>query len=229
MKPEDLFREGRVEEAIETLGAALRVNPSNRQQRTFLFELLCFAGEYERARKQLDVLASENKDAMLGALTYQAALNGEITRREMFEAKRFPAEAADGAALAGKLNGKPFTSISDADPRIGGRLELFAAGDYLWLSFRDVARLEVEAPRRLRDLLWSSAKLSTGPSYQSREFGEVLIPALCPLSSQHPDDAVRLGRVTEWCESEDGEQAPYGAESFSGGRGGGPDAGNPTH
>lgn len=214
MKPEDLYQEGRVEEAMEALATDLRADPTNVQKRTFLFELLCFAGEYERARKHLDVLASSNKDAMMGALMYQGALNAEITRREMFERKTFPAAAAENLPVGGTLNGRPFESICDADPRIGDRLEVLAAGDYLWISFRDIARLEIDPPKRLRDLLWSPAKLGAGPTYRNREIGEVLIPALCPLSSQHPDDEVRLGRVTEWCQDEDGQEAPYGRKTL---------------
>jgi type VI secretion system protein ImpE len=214
MTPQELFREGRVEEAVQILAADLRGDPCNLQKRTFLFELLCFLGEYDRARKQLDVLASENKDSMLGALTYQAALNGETMRREMFETKKFPVAASDSSSIHGAINGKPFESITDADGRIGERLEVFAAGDYLLISFRDIARLEMEAPRRLRDLLWSPAKLTTGPTFSSREMGEVFIPALCPLSFQHPDGPVRLGRVTEWCEDDSGEQAPYGQKTL---------------
>jgi len=168
MKPEDLFREGRVREAIDSLAAALRSDPSNHQQRVFLFELLCFEGQYERARKQLDVLASNGKDAMLGALTYQAALNGEITRQEMFERKNFPAASNDVAPISGKLNGNSFGTIGDADPRIGPRLEIFAAGDYLWIAFRDIASLEMEMPHRLRDLLWAPVHLTAGPMYQQQ-------------------------------------------------------------
>jgi type VI secretion system protein ImpE len=33
---------------------------------------------------------------------------------------------------------------------------------------------------------------------------------MSPLSSQHPDDVVRLGRTTEWCEDESGEISPFG-------------------
>jgi type VI secretion system protein ImpE len=43
----------------------------------------------------------------------------------------------------------------------------------------------------------------------------VLLPALAPFTWQHPDDAVRLGRTTEWCEDEAGEVAPYGQKMLS--------------
>ena len=68
----------------------------------------------------------------------------------------------------------------------------------------------MEPPKSLRDLLWAPATVSCGPSYQSRDLGEVLLPTLAPLSWRHSDDEVRLGRVTEWCEDESGAEAQYG-------------------
>jgi len=49
-----------------------------------------------------------------------------------------------------------------------------------------------------------------GPAYQQRDLGEVLLPVLCPLSFQDPDDQVRLGRVTEWYRDEQGLEFPLG-------------------
>ena len=45
----ELYAAGRLDAAIETLGAELRDNPTDAQRRVFLFELLAFAGQYDRA------------------------------------------------------------------------------------------------------------------------------------------------------------------------------------
>jgi type VI secretion system protein ImpE len=37
----------------------------------------------------------------------------------------------------------------------------------------------------------------------------VLIPVISPMSFEHPDDAVKLGRATEW-QSADGVDVPLG-------------------
>jgi len=211
MDAQQLYRAGKLTEAISALSATLRDNPSDLKSRTFLFELLCFAGEFDRAEKQLDLLEqSGKKDSIIGTLLYRGALNAARTRQEMFEKKSYPAAAAQTGQVRGKLNGREFTSIADADSRLGSKLEVFAAGDYMWISFRDIAGIEIEPPKRLRDLLWAPAKLQTGPTFRSRDLGEVLLPVMSPLSSQHPDDVVRLGRTTEWCEDESGEIAPFG-------------------
>jgi type VI secretion system protein ImpE len=179
--------------------------------------LLCFSGDYDRAEKQLNILEQEGKkDSFLGTLLYKAALNAEKTRQEMFEKKTYPKQTLNGAATAvqGKLNGKEFQSLSDADPRIGEKLEVFAAGDYMWISYHDIASVRLEAPKRLRDLLWAPAKLVTGPTFRSRDLGEILLPVLSPGSWQHPDDEVKLGRMSDWCEDEAGEVAPFGQKSL---------------
>jgi len=42
--PKELFKAGKVREAAKVLTDYLRERPSDTAQRTFLFELLCFAG-----------------------------------------------------------------------------------------------------------------------------------------------------------------------------------------
>lgn len=216
MDAQQLFKAGKLSEAISALVAQLRDNPADSKSRTFLFELLCFNGEYDRAEKQLNTLEEEgSKDSFLGTLLYKAALHAERLRDEMFEQKSYPKQVVNGVAatnVSGKLNGKEFQTLSDADPRIGDKLEVFAGGDYLWIAFHDVATLRFQAPQRLRDLLWAPAKLLTGPSFHSRDLGEILIPAVAPLSWQHPDEEIRLGRISEWCEDEAGEIAPFGSK-----------------
>lgn len=211
MTAERLLREGKLDEAVKALGDELRDNPGNIRSRTFLFELLCFRGDYDRASTHLKMLGSQSKDAGVGALLYEGALHAERLREAMFRTGDLPAALAEGAsAISGTLNSRPFTSLSDADPRIGARLEIFAGGDYLWIPLNQVASIEMKPPARLRDLLWSSAILQMGPGYQQRDLGEVLLPVLCPLSFQDSDDQVRLGRVTEWYRDEQGLEFPIG-------------------
>lgn len=212
MSAESLFREGRLAEAIQAAGAVLRDDPANAKQRTFLFELLCFAGEYDRAEKHLALLGEGNKDREMGGLLYRAAIHAERLRADLFAKGEWPSEAVDGS-IEGTLNGVPFSSIEDSDPRIGARLEIFAAGSYLWVPFNAVEQLAIEPPRRVRDLLWAPGRIKTGPAFQSFELGEVLLPVISPFSWRHADQQVRLGRQSVW-EEEDGAAIPYGQKSL---------------
>lgn len=206
----ELYQAGRIDDALQALNGALRDDPGNVRLRTFLFELLCFAGEFDRAEKQLDVVARSSKDAELGAMLYRSALHAERIRQEMFLAGPPAQGAPPRSDLTGTLNGTSFTSIADADPRLGARLEIFAAGQYTWLPLEHVASLSIDPPKRLRDLIWAPARVKAGPGFQDFEFGEVLIPVLYPLSWQHPDWAVRLGRSTEWVSRDDGTEVLMG-------------------
>jgi len=217
MSPHELLRAGRLNDALKALSAEVRDNPTDARRRTFLFELLCFAGDYQRADKQLEVLGQAGPDSELGLLLYRSALFAERQRQDLFARGEYPKPRADAAdtTCSGTLNGKPFTAFADADPRIGGKLELFAAGNYLWLPFEHVATVRIEAPRRLRDLLWTPAAVLTKPSFKGAELGEVLLPVLAPFSWQHSDDAVRLGRATVW-EQREGydEEVPFGQKMW---------------
>jgi type VI secretion system protein ImpE len=204
----ELFAAGKVREAVQVLTAYLRERPSDIAQRTFLFELLCFAGEYARAEKQLSVLSSGGIESETGAIVYYAALHAEKTRHELFEKQDFPTGAA--ISPAGKLNGKAFTELHDADPDIGARLEVYAAGSYVWLPFEHLATLDMRPPQRLRDTLWAPALVQTAPSFKGMDLGEVLIPAIYPFSWKHEDEAVWLGRVTDWAADEEGREYPSG-------------------
>jgi len=214
MTARELYRAGRLGEAIQAAGALLRNDPANARERTFLFELLCFAGDYARAEKQLEVLAQAGPDAATGCLLYRAALAAERSRCDLFAKKEYPGLPAGAGAVRGTWNGKPFESIEDADPRIGPRLEIFAAGQYMWLPLAHLASIEIQEPKRLRDLLWSPALVRTGKAFQGQELGEVLSPVLSPFSFGHSDDAVKLGRATVWEEQEDGSAIPFGQKTM---------------
>jgi len=213
MNARELFQAGKLNEAVQALGAEVRDNPTDVRRRTFLFELLCFQGEYDRAEKHLNILADATPDARMGAVLYFSSLHAERVRNDVFQKKDYPAIPALENPRGGTLNGQPFETFEDADPRVGARLELFAAGAYLWIPLAHVESIEMEAPKRLRDLLWIPALVRTGPAFKGTELGEVLLPVLAYGSSQGPDDAIRLGRATEWAEV-DGQAVPFGQKVF---------------
>jgi type VI secretion system protein ImpE len=214
MNAQELYREGRLAEAVKALSAEVRDNPTDARRRTFLFELLCFAGEYSRADKQLEVLAQAGPQSEIGVLLYRSALFAERQRQDLFASGNYPNQI-ELPERAGAINGKSFKSFSDGDPRIGARLELFAAGNYLLLPFEHIASIHVMPPKRLRDLLWTPAAVRTTPSFKGTELGEVLLPVLAPFSWRQTDDSVRLGRATVWESTEDyDEQIPFGQKMW---------------
>jgi type VI secretion system protein ImpE len=197
-----LIDAGKVKEALEALSAHLRNKPTDTEARSSLFELLCFAGEFDRAEKHLNLLAGSSETAKMGAILYFTAIHAERQRHEMYKTQSFPTTTAP-SKLSGKLNGKPFSEIRDADNDLGARLEVFGAGSYMWVQFAHIKHLTIQEPKRLRDTFWTPAFLKTGSQFQGADMGEVLLPAVYPFSHTFPDESVWLGRQTLWAEDGD--------------------------
>lgn len=213
MNAMELFQSGKLQAAIQALGDEVRSAPLDAKRRIFLFELLCFAGDYDRAEKHLDVIAAASQAANVGALLYRSAIHAERTRQKMFEDSSFPMPRK-ALETSGHSDAGAFTEFADADPRIGGALEVFVAGSYSWIDFTQIASVEVPHPKRLRDLLWTPAIVTTTPEYRAMELGEVLLPVLSPLSWKESDDSVRLGRSTIWKEHPIHGEIPVGQKLF---------------
>ena len=204
-----LYRSGNLRAAIGALGDELKKQPLDAKRRTFLFELLCFAGEYGRAEKHLDILSDASSEAAAGAMLYRSALHAERERQDMFAKGTLPLATAHPSP-AGELNGEVFEGLADADPRIGAHLEAFIAGSYTWIPFAYLESVETEPPKRLRDLLWLPAIVRTTADFRLQDLGEVLLPVIAPLSWKHSDDNVRLGRSTAWEEDPKNGEVPFG-------------------
>lgn len=213
MTAKQFLDENQVREAERSLNRLLRHSPGDLKQRTFLFELLCFSGQYDRAEKQLEVLANNSREAETGATFYRAMLHGERLRHETFRKQEFPRVPASQAS-AGTLNGRRFESIRDADPEVGARLEVYAAGAYLWIPFADIASVKIEPPRRLRDTLWAPAMVLVQPGFRGMDSGEVLLPVIYPFSWKSDDESVWLGRQTAWVTDDAGYEFPVGQKMF---------------
>jgi type VI secretion system protein ImpE len=207
MTPQELYKAGELDQAIKALGEEIRSNPVDTKRRTFLFELLSLAGEWDRAEKHLDVLTGQDAKNAPGMLLYRSALYAERIRQEMFRTGSFPKPPEEeAAAVAGEWNDQPFTSLTDADPVFGENLEVFIAGDYVWVPVKYIQSLTIEEPKHLRDLIWARARIEVSPAFRLKELGEVLLPAIAPLSYTSTDSAVRMGRDASWEETTGGER-----------------------
>lgn len=63
----------------------------------------------------------------------------------------------EAPATPGRLNGEPFQWLADADMRLGPMLEVILQGKYLWVPMERIAKVTIEAPADLRDMVWTPA------------------------------------------------------------------------
>ena len=112
-------------------------------------------------------------------------------------AARLRTEAFEAApATPGTLNGEAFEWIADADSRLGPVIEAVIKGRYCWVPFAAVAKVVIEAPVDLRDLVWAPAQ------FQLHNGGQTvaLIPTRYVGSGASATGALQLSRATEWLE-----------------------------
>lgn len=227
MNANELFQTGRLQEAIDAQVQAVKAAPGDNARRLFLFELLTFAGDLARARRQID--AMQHDDLALDAATavYRRLLDVEEARQRVFaagEAPKFfgepPAYARlqlDGLARLREQKPDEAADLLDqaaaASPALRGRLN-----DKPFTSLRDwddrfgtVLEVMTQDSYYWVPLEQVAAVTVNPPKYprdllwlpanlqmRSGQTGGVFLPALYPGTSSHADDLVRLGRGTDW-------------------------------
>jgi type VI secretion system protein ImpE len=111
-------------------------------------------------------------------------------RMQAFEA----APTTAGRIQVGDHEPSEFQWLADADPRMGPVLEAMFNSQYYWVPFDRIARIDLQPPEDLRDLVWLPAHFVwvTG----GETFG--LIPTRYAGSESHPDPLIPLARKTDW-------------------------------
>jgi type VI secretion system protein ImpE len=148
----------------------------------------------------------------------KAALAGYVALRagEAAEAGRQAALAeglrprARGAQGDGATETQ-FSDFRDIDDLCAGFFEvLTTTGKYYWIPTERVISLEFHPPRRPRDLAWRRVTISVkdGPD------GDVYVPAIYDCIAPGLADDLRLGKATQWRESEGGPVRGLGQRMF---------------
>jgi type VI secretion system protein ImpE len=243
VQAKELLEAGNLTAAIEQLNHDVRSHPTDPQLRTFLFELLCFAGDYQRATRQLDVLAHQSVAAEVGVQAYRNVLAAEEARQRLFTQGlqphflfppppyvHFHLEAVNRLRQHQLAEAKALLEQSERSrPLLTGRLAGQAFG-----NFRDSDDLlgpclEVFVHHNYVWLPFAQIKhLTTPPPKRLRDLlwspatleahsgpvGEVFLPVLYVDSSAHADDQIKLGRMTDWQDVGEGLARGIGQRVF---------------
>lgn len=130
----------------------------------------------------------------------QAQASGDLTGAQALRDQALE----QAPPTAGTLDGQAFEWICDADSRLGPVLEAVVNGRYCWVPFTALRRVQIEAPRDLRDLVWTPAHLAFPNGGESI----ALIPTRYVGSTVLQDERIWMARRTEW--------QPLGSEHFAG-------------
>ena len=243
MKAKDLLDAGQLSALVAELNEEVKRRPTDGTLRTFLFEVLCFTGEYQRAERQLDAIGHQSESTGVGVEVYRKLLRAEIARQRCFSAGLRPTFLfAPPAYIQFHLDaldrlreqhvpeaGLLLEKSGEARRPLTGRLDTDA-----FASFRDsddllAPILEVFA----RDAyVWlpveQIVKMTIAAPKYLRDLlwipatietaggsgGEVFLPVLYVGSHEADDDRLRLGRMTDWQSAGEGVTRGLGQRTF---------------
>jgi type VI secretion system protein ImpE len=88
--PEELIAAGEPADALKRLQERVRDKPQDAKLRTFLFQLLCVLGQWDRAQAQLELCGQLDHGTLAMVNTYREALKCEVVREAVFAGKTTP-------------------------------------------------------------------------------------------------------------------------------------------
>jgi type VI secretion system protein ImpE len=243
MGAKELLDQDHLSAAITELSQDIKHHPTDARLRTFLFELLCFAGEYDRAVQQLDVIGHKNDKVGIGVEIYKQLLRAEADRRRYFVhglKPRFLSEVPEHVALTMDANNQLreghateakalHERVQSLRPPLRGRMKGHPFASFRDSDDRTAGILEVLLRdsyvwvpfERIRKIVVPQPKhlrdlLWTPVSIETEDgaAGEAFLPVLYTGSESNADDKVRLGRITEWLDLGAGLAGGIGQKTF---------------
>lgn len=244
MNVDELYKNGQLQEAIDAQIQEVKSNPADQRKRIFLFELLSFAGEWDRAKRQIEAVQYEELEMLNAVQQYSKLLESEEKRRRLFSESlkpRFVSEPPDHVhwridainfmrdnnyAEAAKLLAKANQSVPPIKGILNGKpFENLHDTDDLFGTV-----LEVMAHGQY---YWVPMEHLDGMAKNEPQYprdliwiptklemqdmsGDVFLPALYPGTSEHENVQVKLGRMTVDTEYENGALVMYkGLRNFA--------------
>ena len=243
MKAKELLEANQLSAAIAALTQDVKKQPTDTHLRTFLFELLCFAGEYERAERQLDVIGHQNESAGIGVEVYRQLLRADKARQRWFAEGLKPTFLLDppswtqhqleaGNRLRGQQTEEAKALLQQAaseSPKLQGIVNGKPFDDFRDSDDRLGPIFEVFFRENYVWLPCEQVKKVTIPKPKQLrdllwtpatieagegEAGDVYLPVLYVGSHSEKDDQLRLGKITDWRGLGDGLAGGAGQKTF---------------
>ena len=221
---------GNLDSALEAALNAVKSKPTDAAARTFLFELACFAGDYDRAEKQLDVIGHTDINAMIGSQIFRQNLKAERDRLRFFSDSLKPEFmmsppryvedllAANNRIREGNTAEarELFDKIEEDRPAFACKINGDEAQDFR--DYNDLTSCVFEVivketyvwlPFEQVETIKFAAPKNLRDLYwiqaqietTNGTNGEMFIPVLYANSWKSDNDQVRLGRMTDWVDA----------------------------
>jgi len=243
MTATELFKQGRLQQAIDAQIAEVKSTPADHGKRLFLFELAAFAGDLDRARRQIDAVKYEETDRDVAVAGYRKLLDSEEKRRRLFRdgtQPRFLAEPPEHVkwrleavnrlrenrhAEAAELLNRANEGAAALKGTLNGKTfeGIRDADDLFGPVLEVIAHGEYFwLPLEQLDTLASNAPafprdllwMPARVVMKEGEQGDVFLPTLYPGSHESPEEPIKLGRGTDWKQAEGGPVLGVGARTF---------------
>jgi type VI secretion system protein ImpE len=243
MNPSEHFKAGNLQEAIAGQIQEVKANPQDHSRRLFLFELLMFAGDLDRARRQIEAIQYEEMELEMAVNAYRKLVNAEQARQQLFGSggtPKFMTEPPEHVRLrleavtcarenrSDALN-ELLEKAESASPSLRGELngkpfdnvrdcdDLFGTVLEVMVSDNYYWVPFEEVSSIVIEQPRFPRDLIWAPAQLellSGSAGGVFLPVLYPGSHEHADNQVKLGRTTDWTSPEEGPVRGRGSRTF---------------
>ncbi len=223
---------GNLTGAIEAAIQAVKNNPTDATARTFLFELSCFSGDWDRAERQLDVIGHQSATALIGSQIYRQNFQAERDRIELFSKGKRPEfvmpppdyveelYAANNLVREGKTAEArtALDKIEEERPAFSCKVNGEAKEDFR--DYNDLTMCVFEVIVK-EAYVWLPMEQVVKIEFFEKKtlrdifwrqakvevknglIGEMFLPSLYVNSWKSDDDQVRLGRANNWLDAGD--------------------------
>lgn len=239
----DLLQEGKLSEARNLLIQEVKTSPSDTGKRTLLFQVLIFNGEWEKAERHLEIIASQHSTSEAGILSYKNLIAAEKERLDVSSLKERPSFLPEAPLYfetyyegLEKLIEKEMNEAKDSfnqafaqRPTVSGTVNGkpftgFANTDTFLSAFLEAfvheryVWIPFESIRELSipvpETFFDLIWTSASITTWEGLSMNCYLPVLYPDSFMQEDEQIRLGRLTEWVPLKGGCSKGLGQQVF---------------
>jgi type VI secretion system protein ImpE len=227
MDPKALIREGHIDEARAMLADQVKKAPSDIQARSVLFQVMLLCGEWDKARRQLEIVAAQQTSTNMNLPVYRQLIEAEKERLAVARMETRPAffpeipsygevffQALDRLKNEKIDEAQHLFDTIDADlPPVQGTLNgepftgfrdtdtslayFIEAIEYERYLWVPIGNIRELAVAAPQNLIDLIWAKGRITTWEGLTMG-CFLPVLYPNSFESGDDRIRLGRLTDW-------------------------------